>query len=1671
MPYIERCYKVYDEFNELVYDSNNAYAKIPPAQSSYVIFEDRQALYNGYKQNVDIVDDKVMLDDVGKRVCFYDASEQEPIWRATNRNLPPKVNDYTITTGTTPYNCECLAATDDGTYYSSNSGGDWTQIRATRSLLVSGFLSSQWLIVEYSGANTYDITSVFLLGGTFSFTKQATITSTETPKVLHYNSNFMTLAFETKLNAIDTSGLWTTHESTYANGINGISFDGTYYYICAGDGVYRTTKSALIAGFSSTLLSGTGAKGETYCYLDFKDKTYIGTYNGLFVYDSGVLCGDTPSDNNYLVNIKRSKVSSLIKTAIVVGATTEDNFMYVGQDAGFSSTIDGIKFTTCVNGLSPDILVKKLILNPQDDRLVHALTNTTKNIVPYITFMIDSSSSMINSIKYEKEYGYGYSQYLDGADFFDVFLDIDGATGYGFSVYGINTFTSYGYCYGYEYYAVKNQYDLLAEIGEAINAQYLLDVDNSDIFTATIPGMRFQLITFATNPNKVLSAQANTDMVGATNITNGFTPWSSPGDPYRCYDFIYEINSNADYKTPLYEAMWVSLQGLYSDGNNWYYNTNTNKYKIDSYDDEPYRNSYKSVVVVTDGRDTASLKTISDITGSQSYSIQNIGIKFYIIVYGEQSNFDFCQKFRNDSMEILYCRAGNDSDFDRIKSYIITQESRRRRTGIYRKSYYSTDKKRFIDAVINTNIYTNTSIQVTYRISDDKYDLGDFKRAQTTLVNGNNTISINEFGKFIEFEFKMISDDINNSPCINSIKIDYNEPSESSIVLMPFDNVYDNVTIKRIDEIHFTQNLSFWQYDSLVGYDYFHFLDQATGAVPIEVHNRFSPTNSTHPEIFENMPMENRSIVDRRDNEKTKTTDYTTYTLVNGAWHPDQQITVYLNGTEIDDSKYLTRPENGQIVFLWKLLTSQIITATIEPMDIFRIAIDFKNIDNETYCAMKNAAFEYSIEEDTQDTREALPLTASQLATSSNAVTQVKSRITDNTSNLIAGSNGFINTTYYLKEPIEIYSHILFGYGEYIIIPTTEEVKFKPHENMFIFDSWQYDYMTNVNYFNISCDVDLAKFKIIGTTPNKMLLIRYDGPTTLQKGARIYFNIGGTLLTHGGFNTELNTTSDTQYTIPNGVAGALRTSICISSSPSTKTGTIEEIEAALIPNIIQATPEVNLSSLAESTYSHVVVQSTSASKTFPICIVKSDQNGVMSYGTKDSYTIQIHNLDDDTLTDVTNPILISGNGYVRSLVQVSKNGFYKIVATNKNGSKTSNAINVSGGQKILWGDLNAKSAFGEGRQSPEFIYDYAKNIAGLDFCAIADPIAMMTSTEWEQAQAIANDNNLQGEFCTLIGAQWNPTTIGDGYRTAIFGQGSIPSSTELQTPETIIEFFNLVGRYNNALSFAHNPAYSPTNDLSKKYNVNWQTLASTIDKTRELAVEIYSEQGTSEAYLPSIFGSNEPFLNHSSDAGTPSYVVDALEIGYKMAFLGNSNGFCSRPGFYAGELNLTNRPSSDTTSSVINNRGLTAVVTSEFSRDGIFHAIAKGHTYATTGAKIYIELSMNSSYTMGDTANVKEIRSGSKLVLDMTPTFTCKVIPTGNATADIQLVRVLVGGTSTNKVQVVHSFSSADLTSTFTDTGLISVRQSVCYYLRVVQSDKHRAYTSPIYISYQIFEL
>ncbi len=106
---------------------------------------------------------------------------------------------------------------------------------------------------------------------------------------------------------------------------------------------------------------------------------------------------------------------------------------------------------------------------------------------------------------------------------------------------------------------------------------------------------------------------------------------------------------------------------------------------------------------------------------------------------------------------------------------------------------------------------------------------------------------------------------------------------------------------------------------------------------------------------------------------------------------------------------------------------------------------------------------------------------------------------------------------------------------------------------------------------------------------------------------------------------------------------------------------------------------------------------------------------------------------------------------------------------------------------LYWGDLRGYSKLSDGRRSPGEHYEYARDTAKLDFCALTDQVdhvpaarqALMVETGWQELQAAAKTFNEPGRFVTLLACERSvPSWDNEGIWGTLGGEGDDAAAEE-----------------------------------------------------------------------------------------------------------------------------------------------------------------------------------------------------------------------------------------------------------------------------------------------------
>jgi len=236
-----------------------------------------------------------------------------------------------------------------------------------------------------------------------------------------------------------------------------------------------------------------------------------------------------------------------------------------------------------------------------------------------------------------------------------------------------------------------------------------------------------------------------------------------------------------------------------------------------------------------------------------------------------------------------------------------------------------------------------------------------------------------------------------------------------------------------------------------------------------------------------------------------------------------------------------------------------------------------------------------------------------------------------------------------------------------------------------------------------------------------------------------------------------------------------------------------------------------------------------------------------------------------------------------------------------------------------WGDLHGQSGESIGITTARQYFDFARNKSFLDAAAHQANDFQVNNAFWDHVNRLTAAFHEEGRFVTFPGYEWSGNTAVGGDRNVYFRREGRPirrSSHALLTDRSDLDtdapnanrlfeslaeeecfvYAHVGGRYAD-IGYAHDPR-------------------------KEAAMEIHSAWGTFEWLL-----------------------TDGFALGHRSGVVCNSDGHKGRPG--------ASYPGASTFGAY---GGLTCFHAKELSRDGIFEAVQRRHTYGTTGTRMHLDV-------------------------------------------------------------------------------------------------------------------
>lgn len=339
---------------------------------------------------------------------------------------------------------------------------------------------------------------------------------------------------------------------------------------------------------------------------------------------------------------------------------------------------------------------------------------------------------------------------------------------------------------------------------------------------------------------------------------------------------------------------------------------------------------------------------------------------------------------------------------------------------------------------------------------------------------------------------------------------------------------------------------------------------------------------------------------------------------------------------------------------------------------------------------------------------------------------------------------------------------------------------------------------------------------------------------------------------------------------------------------------------------------------------------------------------------------------------------------------------------------------------LYWGDLHGHSNLSaEAVGSPDDFYEYARHQRLLDFTALTDHDFSINDDKWLLIQAKAAQYNEPGRFVTFVAYEW---TSHFGHKVVLFPADLVPekimvrSRKKKDNPYALWSFLKPWG----AITIPHHT-------FSLQVSTNWFYK----NNEQQPLVEIYSKHGSCEE-------PNSPPVVFKMALEKNRSVVDALNRGHRLGFIGCSDTHCSKPGSEKSMELLTHRLVLKYKS------GLTGVYARSLTREGIWRALLARRTFATTGVRLFVD------FRVGEHLMGEEFSTSDRQMMSVW-------IDSPEAIASVDIIKNGKLFLTRTPHRTTEHFTAWD----------DEPREGDCYYyMRVTLESGNRAWCSPIWVHY-----
>jgi len=340
------------------------------------------------------------------------------------------------------------------------------------------------------------------------------------------------------------------------------------------------------------------------------------------------------------------------------------------------------------------------------------------------------------------------------------------------------------------------------------------------------------------------------------------------------------------------------------------------------------------------------------------------------------------------------------------------------------------------------------------------------------------------------------------------------------------------------------------------------------------------------------------------------------------------------------------------------------------------------------------------------------------------------------------------------------------------------------------------------------------------------------------------------------------------------------------------------------------------------------------------------------------------------------------------------------------------------GYNFYFGDIHAHTWMSDGVGDLDEFYIQHRDLLRDDFGVLTDHDTFvgngMIPSEWEQQKIIASHFNEPDRFITLYGQEWTtarwPAKF--GHKNIYHIDPGMPlldhTDVESDTTDKIFAASKKLG----ALCIPHHIGWT---------GVDWENH----DPVAQPLVEVVSGHGAFE------YMGNKPIYHRGGKHGC--FVQDGLARGLKFGFVGGSDThgliWHHRVGWKRNCLRT----------------GLTCILAKDLTRNALFDAMKKRHTYATSGIKMRIVF------------EIAKAMMGEEISLSEPP----KIIVNVMCPEDMKWIQIVKNN------ETIYTYGGEGYYSRFSYVDEKIEPGVSYYYLRVITEEGNMGWSSPIWVNYK----